>query len=56
MTYAIPKEEEEDGDDDDGDDGEILGRTGYGQWGQVLLFSKSTPSCGTDPTQNCSPI
>ena len=45
VSYAIPKEEE---DDDDG--GEMLGETGYGRWGQVLLFSKSTPSYDTDIT------
>ena len=54
MSYAIPKEEEEDDDDDDG--GEILGGTGYGRWGRVCLFSKSTPSYDTDITQNCSPF
>ena len=53
MSYAIPKEEV---DDDDDDGGEILGETGYGRWGRVFLFSKSTPSCDTDTTQNCSPF
>ena len=52
VSYAIPKEEEED--DDDG--GEILGGTGYGRWGRVFLFSKSTLSYDTDITQNCSPF
>ena len=52
VSYAIPKEE----DDDDDDGGEILGGTGYGQWGRVFLFSKSTPSYDTDITQNCSPF
>ena len=52
VSYAIPKEEEEE--DDDG--GEILGGTGYGRWGRVCLFSKSTPSYDTDITQNCSPF
>ena len=51
MSYAIPKEEEE---DDDG--GEILGGTGYGRWGRVFLFSKSTPSYDICITQNCSPF
>ena len=55
VSYAIPKEEEEDDDDDD-DGGEILGGTGYGRWGRVFLFSKSTPSYDTDITQNCSPF
>ena len=50
VSYAIPKEEEE----EDNDDGEILGGTEYGRWGQVFLFSKSTPSYDTDITQNCS--
>ena len=54
MSYAIPKEEEEE--DDDDDDGEILGGTGYGRWGRVFLFSKSTPSYDTYITQNCSPF
>ena len=57
VSYAIPKEEEEEEDDDDDDDGgEILGGTGYGRWGRVFLFSKSTPSYDTDITQNCSPF
>ena len=30
--------------------------TGYGRWGRVFLFSKSTPSYDTDTTQNCSPF
>ena len=54
VSYAIPKEEEDDDDDDDG--GEILGGTGYGRWGRVFLFSKSTPSYDTYITQNCSPF
>ena len=33
-----------------------LGGTGYGRWGRVFLFSKSTPSCDTDTTQNCCPF
>ena len=45
-----------DDDDDDDDGGEILGGTGYGRWGRVCLFSKSTPSYDTDITQNCSPF
>ena len=49
VSYAIPKEEEDDG-------GEILGGTGYGRWGQVFLFSKSTQSDDMETTQNCSPI
>ena len=52
MSYTIPKEEYEE--EDDNDRGEILGGTGYGRWGQVFLFSKSTPSYDTDTTQNCS--
>ena len=52
VSYAIPKGEEE-GDDDGG---EILGGTGYGRWGRVYLFSKSTPSYDTDTAQNCSPF
>ena len=52
VSYVIPKEEEVD--DDDG--GEILGGAGYGRWGRVFLFSKSTPSYDTDITQNCSPF
>ena len=56
MSYAIPKEEEEEVDDDD-NGGEILGAwAGYGRWGRVFLFSKSTPSCDTDTTQNYSPF
>ena len=54
VSYAIPKEEEEEEEDDDG--GEILGGTGYGRWGRVSLFSKSTPSYDTDITQNCCPF
>ena len=50
MSYAIPKEDK----DDDG--GEILDGTGYGRWGRVFLFSKSTQSDDMDATQNCSPI
>ena len=50
VSYAIPKEEE----DDDG--GEILGGTGYGRWGRLFLFSKSTLSYDTDTAQNCSPF
>ena len=42
--------------DDDDDGGEILGGTGYGRWGRVFLFSKSTPSYDTYITQNCSPF
>ena len=52
VSYAIPKEEVDDDDDDDDGGGEILGGTGYGRWGRVFLFSKSTPSCDTDTTQN----
>ena len=40
VSYTLRKEE------DDG--GEILGGTGYGRWGRVFLFSKSTPSYDTD--------
>ena len=28
----------------------------YGRWGRVFLFSKSTLSCDTDTTKNCSPF
>ena len=51
VSYAIPKKDEVDNEDG----GEILGGTGYGgRWGRVILFSKSTPSCGTYTPQNCS--
>ena len=50
VSYAIQKEEY----DDDG--GEILGGTGYGRWGRLFLFFKSTQSYDTDITQNCSPF
>ena len=49
VSYAIPKEE-------DDDRGDILGGTGYGRWGRVFLFSKSTPLYDTDITQSCSPF
>ena len=52
MSYTLRKEEEE----EEADGGEILGGTGYGRWGRVFLFSKSTPSCDTNTTQNCCPF
>ena len=52
MSYTLRKEEEE----EEADGGEILGGTGYGRWGRVFLFSKSTPSCDADTTQNCCPF
>jgi hypothetical protein len=52
VSYTLRKEEEE----EEADGGEILGGTGYGRWGRVFLFSKSTPSCDTNTTQNCCPF
>ena len=52
VSYTLRKEEEE----EDDDEGEILGGTGYGRWGRVFLFSKSTPSYDICITQNCSPF
>ena len=49
MSFTLRKEEEADG-------GEILGGTGYGRWGRVFLFSKSTPSYDTDTAQRYSPF
>ena len=55
MSYTLRKEEEEEEEEDD-DGGEILGGTGYGRWGRVFLFSKSTPLYDICITQNCSPF
>ena len=33
-----------------------MGLARYGRWGRVFLFSKSTPSCDTNTTQNCCPF
>ena len=52
MSYTLRKEEEE----EEADGGEILGGTGYGRWGRVFLFSKSTPPRDTNTTQNCCPF
>ena len=30
--------------------------TGYGRWGRVFLFFKSTQSADMETTQNCSPF
>ena len=56
RELCYPEEEKKKKEEDDDDDGEILGGTGYGRWGRVLLFTKSTPSNDTDITQNCSPF
>ena len=49
MSYAIPKEEV-------GAGGEIIDGSGYGRWGRVFLFSKSTLSADMEITRNCSPF